>query len=91
MKKSTKVKALLGNGLLPIAAGFMLMPSFFFAQTAKQAESIKKQTNLKGLNALKKNLTSRAVTTKMLKSQARKNEYPLQWKGGKQAVSAPRI
>ncbi|WOC51387.1 peptidase S8 [Bergeyella porcorum] len=82
MKKSTKVKTLLGNGLLPIAAGFMLMPSFFFAQTAKQAESIKKQTNLKGLNAFKKNLTSRAVTTKMLKSQAEKMNIPFSGKEG---------
>ncbi|MFB9121318.1 S8 family serine peptidase [Bergeyella porcorum] len=71
MKKSTKVKALLGNGLLPIAAGFMLMPSFFFAQTEKQLQAIKKETDFQALKVFQANKKKNTLTTKQLQLKAK--------------------
>ncbi|MFB9121317.1 S8 family serine peptidase [Bergeyella porcorum] len=71
MKKSTLVKRNLNmRGLLPIAAGFMLMPTFVFAQTEKQIQVIKKETNVQGLQQLQKGLRKSTLTTKQLKAKA---------------------
>ncbi len=70
MKKSTFGRILGMNSTLPIAAGFMLMPSFFFAQTEKQVQLIKKETNLQALQALQKNLKKNTLTTKQLQAKA---------------------
>lgn len=59
------------TGALPIAAGFMLMPSVFFAQTEKQIKEIRKQSNLKELDALKKGVEKNTLTSKELAAKAR--------------------
>ncbi|WP_373735439.1 S8 family serine peptidase, partial [Bacteroides heparinolyticus] len=72
MEKSTFGKRNLNTrGLLPVAAGFMLMPSFLFAQTEKQVQAIKKETNLQTLKALQVNLTKNTLTTKQLQAKAK--------------------
>lgn len=73
MKKSTFGKTLASNrGVLPIAAGFMLMPSFFFAQTEKQIQAIKKETNLQALKVLQNNFEKNTLTAQQLQAEAKK-------------------
>ncbi len=73
MKKSTFGKTLASNrGFLPIAAGFMLMPSFFFAQTEKQIQAIKKETNLQALKVLQNNFEKNTLTAQQLQAEAKK-------------------
>lgn len=77
MEKSTMDRVLkMKRGILPIAAGFMLMPSVLFAQTQKQIEFIRKQSDLKQAQTLKKSFQKNTLTTDQLISRARKLNIP---------------
>lgn len=65
-----KNSILRNTGVLPIAAGFMLMPSLFFAQTEKQIAAIKKETDLSTLTKFSKSLKKTTLTTSQLKKKA---------------------
>ncbi len=60
------------RGLLPIAAGFMLMPTFVFAQTAKQLEAIKKESNLQNLRVLQSGFKKKTLSPQALQIEAKK-------------------
>lgn len=64
------------RGFLPIAASFMLMPSFFFAQTEKQVQAIKKETNLQTLKVLQADIKKSTLTTKQLQAKAKETGVP---------------
>lgn len=73
MKKKFIFKNTFQSGnVVPIAVGFMMMPSFFFAQTEEQIKVIKKESNLQALKALQKNFAKKTLSTQQLKAEAKK-------------------
>lgn len=57
--------------ILPVAVGFMLMPSFLLAQNEAQIKSIQKKTNLNSLNLLKNTLKKTSPSFKELQKRAK--------------------
>lgn len=76
MKKSILEK--LGNhkNLLPVAVGFLLAPSFVYAQNAEQVKKIRQASDLGQLNTLQKAFGKSTLTVKQLQSQAKKLNIP---------------
>ncbi|MFX1666589.1 hypothetical protein JZ955_10165, partial [Riemerella anatipestifer] len=60
MKKSI----LRTENLLPIAASFLLLPNFVFAQNAEQVKKIRESSNLKQLNVLQKGFGKSTLSVK---------------------------
>lgn len=77
MKKMTHLKtnASLKNWL-PIAAGFLFLPSLVFAQSEQQLLKIKQASNLKQLNILEKGLRKSTLNLKELKTKAHRLNLP---------------
>lgn len=77
MKKNYFGKSLTRfGGFLPVAAGFMLMPSFLFAQTDEQVKYIRSQSDLVGAEKLKKKLVKSTLTTSELMRRAKSQGIP---------------
>ncbi|MBT0571966.1 S8 family serine peptidase [Riemerella anatipestifer] len=70
-------KSILETGnLLPIAAGFLLLPNFVFAQNAEQVKKIKESSNLKQLNLLQKGFSKSTLSVKELQAKAKDLKIP---------------
>ncbi|MDY3363077.1 S8 family serine peptidase [Riemerella anatipestifer] len=72
MKKSI----LRTDNLLPIAAGFLLAPSFAFAQNAEQVKKIRESSNLKQLSVLQKGFGKSTLSVKELQAKAKDLKIP---------------
>ncbi|MDY3548390.1 S8 family serine peptidase [Riemerella anatipestifer] len=74
MKKSI----LRTENLLPIAAGFLLLPNFVFAQNAEQVKKIRESSNLKQLNVLQKGFGKSTLSVKELQTKAKSLKIPFE-------------
>ncbi|WP_260182386.1 S8 family serine peptidase [Riemerella anatipestifer] len=74
MKKSI----LRTENLLPIAASFLLLPNFVFAQNAEQVKKIRESSNLKQLNVLQKGFGKSTLSVKELQTKAKSLKIPFE-------------
>lgn len=75
MHKTTDLSSKI-KGVLPIAAGFLLTPSFFFAQTEEQVRVIREKSNLKSLSVLKNRSKANALSVSQLRSMSDQKKIP---------------
>ncbi|MFL1580820.1 peptidase S8, partial [Riemerella anatipestifer] len=72
-------KSILGTeNLLPIAASFLLLPNFVFAQNAEQVKKIRESSNLKQLNVLQKGFGKSTLSVKELQTKAKSLKIPFE-------------
>lgn len=64
------------RGTLPIAAGFMLLPSLLWSQTEQQIKTIRKEIDFKNVNILSKRIKQNTLTSEQLMSRAKKLNIP---------------
>ncbi|MDO4763246.1 MAG: S8 family serine peptidase [Flavobacteriaceae bacterium] len=64
------------NGKLSIAAGFMMMPTFLFAQTKQEVQAIRRESNLSALEILKEGFRKTTLSTPQLQKIAKQRQIP---------------
>ncbi|WP_018676532.1 S8 family serine peptidase [Riemerella columbina] len=76
MRKTILEKLGKKQNLLPIAAGFLLFPSFAYAQNAEQVKKIKEASNLQQLQKLQHMFNKKTMTVSELQLKAKQNNIP---------------